>query len=104
MMEFRRVDAVYFLSGLAVGVGFLVLPIYFILKRKDSGRFLSLLFYIVPVGGLLAYAIGRKDEREISMAGLWTTVGFAVSMLVLTLLGINPFITTFLLIHGWMGE
>ena len=102
-MEFRRVDAVYFLTGLTVGVGFLVLPIYFILRRRDSGRFLSLMFFIVPVGGLIAYALGRKEEREISRAGLWVTAGFAVWTAVAAALGLNPLIPLHLMVHGWLG-
>ena len=103
-MEFNAKDAIYFVTGLASGVGFFVLPIYFLLKRKDSGKYLSLMFYIIPIGGLLAYLIGKKDEKEISRAGLWTTVGFAVWVAISLALGINPILPIFLLIHGWMGE
>ncbi|BDB98670.1 hypothetical protein [Saccharolobus caldissimus] len=94
-------NVLWFLGGLLAGVGYIFGVFYLILSRKDSSKWLGLMFLLGPFGSLILYIMFRN--KDIATISLYLLYGFILWVPIALILGINPFYQIFGYVHGWLG-
>lgn len=103
MFNKKYINILWFISGLVAGVGYIFATFYILIRRKDSARWLSLMFLLGPFGSALIYLIARKEYKDLALVSLYLLAGFLVWVPISLLVGLNPLYQIEGYVHGWLG-
>ena len=92
----------WFVSGVIAGIGYIFATFYFLIKRKDPSRWLSLMFLLGPFGSVLVYIIARKEHRDLALISLYLLAGFLVWVPISLYLKIDPLYQIKAYVNGWL--
>lgn len=98
-----RKNLLWFLGGLAAGIGYIIGIFYLLITRKDSTRWLGLMFFLGPFGSIILYLLFRKIHKDIATISLYLLYGFIAWVPIALALGLNPLYQIFGYVHGWLG-
>ncbi|ARM76903.1 hypothetical protein [Acidianus manzaensis] len=99
-----KLGLLWIISGILGGLGYIFATFYLMIKRKDSSRWLSLMFLLGPFGSIIIYFITRKEYEDLSLISLYLLIGFIIWIPIALILGLNPLYQMLGFAHGWLGD
>ncbi|MCW1297609.1 MAG: hypothetical protein QXY87_14235 [Saccharolobus sp.] len=103
MLKLSVNDLLWLILGITAGIGYIFATFYIIIARKDSSRWLGLMFLLGPFGSIAIYLIARKEYKDLAKISIYLLTGFILWIPIALLLGINPLYQIFGYVHGWLG-